>query len=394
MTKIRILIFLSTLIIVSILGVVASFYARGYKFDFAKLQFVPNGLLVINSEPNGAQIFVDDNLKTATNATLTLPPGTYDVTVKKEGYLAWSKSIVVEKEIVTQIDAVLFPAAPSLSAITFSGITNIIPSSDMTKIAYIVPPTKDNLDKAGLWITESTSLPIGFAREPKRIADGDFANMTLEWSPDSREILATTSNAKGVATAAYLFDTGQYTTLGQRTNEVGQIKTIKTGWSEKKNKKLTTQLAKLELSISEIISKKTTDIVFSPDENKILYTASESAEIPSGVVKPLPGASTQKQNRKLEPGKKYVYDIKEDRNFEIAKKDEPTFWLTTSAHLILPQKDKVIIMDYDGTNRQTVYQGSYTAPHAYPYSNASKLVILTNLGSTNSLTNLYSLNLK
>jgi hypothetical protein len=51
-------------------------------------------------------------------------------------------------------------------------------------------------------------------------------------------------------------------------------------------------------------------------------------------------------------------------------------------------------MDYDGTNRQVVYSGSYIMPSAFPYSNTSKLLILTNLGSNNSIPNLYTLTVK
>jgi hypothetical protein len=51
-------------------------------------------------------------------------------------------------------------------------------------------------------------------------------------------------------------------------------------------------------------------------------------------------------------------------------------------------------MDYDGTNRQEVYSGSYIAPHAFPTVNKERLLILTNLGADSVLPNLYSLSLK
>ena len=51
-------------------------------------------------------------------------------------------------------------------------------------------------------------------------------------------------------------------------------------------------------------------------------------------------------------------------------------------------------MDYDGTNRQEVYAGSYVAPHAYPALTTDRIIILTNLGANTSPPNLYSLSLK
>ena len=91
----------------------------------------------------------------------------------------------------------------------------------------------------------------------------------------------------------------------------------------------------------------------------------------------------------------YVYDIKEDRNFLISDyESQQISWFPTSAHLVQAQPNKVTIMDYDGTNRQVVYDGAYQAPFAFPSSNPNRLLIVTNLGSDSSIPNLYSLSLK
>ena len=388
MPKVRILIFLVTIGIVASLALFASYYARCYKLNLKTFKFTPNGILVVNSEPNGAQIYLNNQLKTATSATLSVAPGAYTIQIKKDGFLTWEKQMEVQKEVVTQIDAVLFPAAPSLSALTFSGVASPVVSPSTTKIAYAVPGTKDTIEKTGLWITEVATFPIGFNREPKRITDGDLTNATWVWSPDEREILLT------IDKLTYLLDTSEFTPQIERLNVSNQLDLIHARWKEIENKKLSAQLTNLPDELESIFSKNADTIIFSPDEYKILYTASESASLPVGLIKELPGASTQTQTRAIKPGMKYVYDIKEDRNFEIATKDDITYWLPTSRHLIIPQKDKIVIVEYDGTNKQTVYSGSYIYPHAYPYSNAGKMLILTNLGATDSLPNLYSLNLK
>src|SRR5258706_14247852 len=107
MTKLRLLVFLLTIVVVGTIGTVAIFYAKGYRVN--KNTITPNGLFVANSDPTGAQLLVNNELKSATNATITLPPGTYDVTIKKDGYIPWNKKIAIEKEVVTEIDASLFP---------------------------------------------------------------------------------------------------------------------------------------------------------------------------------------------------------------------------------------------------------------------------------------------
>ena len=62
--------------------------------------------------------------------------------------------------------------------------------------------------------------------------------------------------------------------------------------------------------------------------------------------------------------------------------------------LVLAEEGKVIIMDYDGTNRQEVYTGSYIAPHAFPTVSDERLLLLTNLGADSGSPNIYSLTLK
>src|SRR5690606_38469838 len=105
MQNTRLLIWLSTILVIGVFGTAAIMYARGYRIDKENLQITPSGLLVANSEPNGVQVFVDGELKTATDNTIKLPPGTHDLLLKKDGYTSWQKRIVIEKEIVTQIDA-------------------------------------------------------------------------------------------------------------------------------------------------------------------------------------------------------------------------------------------------------------------------------------------------
>jgi len=380
MAKVRILFFILMVVVVGILGYFVSMYARGYRWSNKTFQFSPSGLFVVNSDPKGAQIYINGALRTAADATIDLPPGNYDVSIKKDGFLPWSKSLTIQKEVVTQIDIFLFPVAGSLSPITFSGATSPVASSDFSKIAYS--------NSEGLWVTETFNLPIGFSREPRQVTDGDLTGAAWQFSPDGRQILLTTK------TGTFLIDTGKFTPQGERINIAGKTKETLDDWQIKKGQVLKAQFQRLPESLRDIFNRKATDIVFSPDENKVLYTASESASIPSNLIKELPGSSTQKQEREIKKGNKYVYDIKEDRNFKVAEPDQVAYWFPTSAHLILPQKDKIVIEDYDGTNGVTVYSGSYTAPYAYPFSNTSRIIILTNLGSNGGAPNLYSLSLR
>ena len=404
MTRLRVIIFVATAIVIAILGSFASLYARGYRFSFDELKFRPNGLFAVKSVPDGAQIFLNGELVSATNSTLALKPGTYDVSIRKEGFIDWNKRLVIDKEIVTETTVHLFRSTLILSSVTFSGSINPVPSYDMSKIAFLVlPETNSNGDnKEGLWVIEAVNLPIGFASDPKRITDGDLQKSSYLWSPDGREILLDT------ATGSYLLDTGTFTPQSQRVNVRQTRAEIIAEWDNDRKKQQNAQLRKLPDEMNKILFDGTSSFVFSPDEDMVLYTASSSASIPTGLSKKLPGASTQKEDRQLKEGATYVYDIEEDKNFLIdgnssdiilggEAKTNPKrrlSWFATSRHLVFAEENKVTIMDYDGTNRQTVYSGSYVIPHAYPTLSTDRILILTNLGATDSLPNLYSLSLK
>lgn len=381
MKRIRVTIFFVSLFIVISAATIGFLYARGFRIDKRNLRIQSNGLLAANSFPNAAEVYVNGELKTATNATISLVPGNYDVEIKKAGFQAWYKRINIAKEVVTKVDAFLFPTAPSLSPITFSGAISPQVSGDFEKIAYAVP-------NDGLWLIEIVNLPIGFNNEPKQITDGDLDSANWEWSPDSREILLKTQ------TGTFLLDASNFTRQNSRINVSSKLKKIHQDWQAKRDRKITALIAKLEPEIGSVFARKTTDIVFSGDQTKILYTASGSATFSENVVKQLPGASTQKEERQIRDGQKYIYDIKEDRNFYLTSGDTPVFWLANSLNLMITQKDKILVSEYDGTNRQVIYSGAYEFPFSYPSNSLDRLVILTNLGSSTSPSNLYFLSLR
>jgi len=395
MTRLRVLLGLLTLFVVGILGLFLSLYARGYRFDGQTLRFKPSGLLVVKSDPSGAQVFVNGELSTATDTTLSLAPGTYDVSIRKEGFHSWNKRLLIEKEVVTEAIASLFRVAPSLSSVTFSGAVSPVLSPDGTRIAYVTAPSKEDSQKGGLWVIETVNLPIGFARDPRRVTDGDLISSTSlgtvwQFSPDGREILVS------LGASVFLLDSSTFTPQAKRVNVAARKEIILAEWEEERGTRLSSQIKILPDELIDVLQRKVSSIVFSPDETKILYTASGSATIRENLIKSLPGSSSQKQERDIKEGHTYIYDIKEDRNFLIDEGPEAArrfSWFPTSKHLVLSEAGKITIIDYDGTNRQLVYSGSYVSPHAYPFGSTSRLLILTSLGAETT-PNLYSLTLK
>ena len=403
MTKIRVALSLLTILVVGFLGIFVSLYARGYRFNLKSFRFTPNGLLVVKSNPSGAQVFINGELKTATDTTISLSPGVYDVEFRKDGFFAWRKRLQIDKEIVTQAVTHLFKMVPALSPVTFSGSISPVPSNDFTKIAYSVPLVSANGgDNGGLWVVDTVNLPLGFIREPRQITEGDMTDAIWQWSPDAREIMLTTP------LGVFVLDAGTFTPQNKLVNVTSKKEQILADWQKKADLKLAAQLKNIDTQIADILKRKAKFLTFSPDETKLLYQASGEGEIPSDIVKQLPGASTQKQERKLTSGQTYVYDIKEDRNFLVEENPDSLAvgiwqkgeaqrilaWFPTSSHLVMAEDGKVTIIDYDGTNREVVYSGSFISPNVFPILSTDRILILTNLGASDSLPNLYAVTIK
>lgn len=396
---------ISTFGLVIIVAIVAIVFAKGYRIDGQNLNLQPSGLLVVKSEPDGAQVFINGQIKGVTDESFSLIPDTYDVSVTKDGYTTWSKRIRVEKEEVTEITANLFKTAPSLSAITLNGAINPVPTTDFTKIAYAVPyePQANGDDKSGLWVMETLDLPLGFAREPRRITDGDLTGASWIWSPDEREILLT------IGLGNYLLDANAFTPQNQRVNLGTQAADVLVDWQEEFEEKQQARRRSLPEQVNFMFDRAADQIVFSPDEEMVLYTASASANLESDLISPLPGESTQKEERQITPSHTYIYDIKEDRNYLIDDNSsdlqitgaqvDPQYtrrlvWFPTSRHVVLAKDGSIVIMDYDGTNRQSVYSGSFVAPHVFPTLGTDRILVLTTLGASESPANLYSVTIK
>lgn len=355
----------------------------------------PTGLLAATSVPDGAKVFIDGKLSSATNTTISLSPGIYEIEIKRDGYSSWMKILEIEKELVTKTDAYLFPSVPDLQGLTFTGATDPVLSPDGTKVVYKVEGS--DYTKNGIWILDLTDLPLGISREPRLILQSaprgrDFSQAELEWSPDSKQILIKLVQNEE---ENFLIDTGSETKATALVDVSTSLPLIKQRWLGEKEIRQTQKLAKLPKELKELLEKSTKEISFSLDETKILYTATASADLADEYRTPLPAASKQRQERSLKPGQIYVYDIKEDRNFRIMEATEKIHvsWFPTGKHLILVQEDKVEVIEYDGINRVTVYSGPFENSFAFAFPGGARLLILTTLGK-DLPPNLYAVSLR
>ncbi len=384
-------IFISFVTLCAIVAAAAAIiaYGRGYRLDLNKTAIKPTGLISVSSDPVGAQVLVDGVLKTATNNSFSIDPGFYTVRITKESYIPWEKKIRVQGEVVSAVAAFLFPTNPSLSPLTTLGIINPTLSPDGTKVAYLIASP---LTRAGLWYYELSEGPLGRNRDPIHIDQNtvfDFKNSSITWSPDATALLV----ENDVASRLYTLSKPNTSTDVTLTRT-----SLLADWSAAQADTEKQKLAAFKPSIVNMATSSAKIISFSPDETNILYEATASATIPQVIVPPLIGTNSTPEDRNIKPGKLYVYDGHEDKNYfllDVSEVSGAIHWFPTSKHLLLTLPSKIDVIEYDRTNWVTIYSGPFVDDFVAPWSNGSRIIILTNLnGDAQSLPNLYTVNLR
>lgn len=380
-------------------------WGKGYRFDLqGKPKLSKTGLLVATSIPDGAKVFVNGNLTTATDNTVDLIPGEYEVKIVKDGYFPWQKRLKIQAELVTKADALLYPIAPKLESITAAGVQNPVLDPSHTKIAFTV--ASQSALRNGIYIYDMNARAVlSLQTAAKQIANdtiAPFSKANLSWTPDGEEVIATVQTSTGLAT--YLLSANQLNT--EPRNITATLPSFEAQWKADREEKAQAQIVGLKSSLKKLIADYFQIVAWSPDDTKILYIASRSAELPL-IIKPrLLGIDTLREVRTIKEGGLYIYDIKEDRNTKIMDQvpeecktntmdcQLPITWFPDSEHLLWIKDKQIHMIERDGTNDTIIYAGPFIDSFVFPWPNGEKIVMLTDLNNPTILPNLYTISLK
>lgn len=383
-------------------------FGRGYRPDLKEKKIVATGILSITSSPKSAQVYLNNELKGVTDISLTLQPGKYQVEVKKDGYLPWRKEIVLKGELVINLDPLLLPANPSLSPQTNIGVKKAIPVDQTGKIILFVD--NDNQEKDGLYLFDIAKKGFSFFPPLRPLAKKTqfgpifetepFYQAQIEFSPDYKQALIRWPNN------AYIIN------LDEENSQPFDITTsyqpLLDAWREEKEIQRLKVLETFGKDFVKIASDSFQIIAFSPDETKILYQPTKKITLPPFLKTPLLVTNQTREERNLIPGKVYVYDRKEDKNFSLIsissaltnqpKSDInitfPILWYPDSKHLVYIKEKKIIVTDYDGTNERIVYSALFEESFLNVGPDG-RLIILANLNpQVNPQSDIYSISLK
>ena len=386
-------------VLVLVVAASAIFWARGFKPDFKK-GVERTGLLVITSTPTGASVFLDGRLTAATDTNIAyLDPKTYKVRIEKEGYSTWEKDVEVIADLASEIKALLFPVAPAIKPLTTTGAQNPAMSPDGTKIVY-----GNSGENGGLFLFPMSDRPFPFRQGPRLLinnqANFDFSKAIFIWGPDSKELIAQFTDDEGKISANLLVDSDQ---KDQKTQDItASLNATLSGWQAEIDQRAQTlallapeelksataeaktnqkQAASKEIEVApaiglpgiqtDLINYFPTGLVFSPDEEKILYRNKEE--------------------------KFKIYDVKDKKEWTLPEFTElkDISWYPDSSHLVIAEGAKISIIEADGENKMTVFSGNFIDGFVFANPAGSGLIILTTLTQGEGTpANLYEIGLR
>lgn len=102
----------STILLFCILSPIIIFYAQGYKYSFRDGTFYLTGAISLKANVD-ARVYVDDELEGDTSFfgssfnVGSLLPGTYKVSLQRDGYSSWRKDVTVREGLVTDFSHIL-----------------------------------------------------------------------------------------------------------------------------------------------------------------------------------------------------------------------------------------------------------------------------------------------
>ncbi|MDP2864376.1 MAG: hypothetical protein Q8N73_01820 [bacterium] len=170
------------------------FYSQGYRFDFEKKKITQAGAFYFKVLPRSAQIYLNGQLKKETDFIFgsalieNLLPKTYNIQIKKEGYISWEKTLEIKEKQVTEAkNIVLIPESLGFTVLS-KEVKDFFFSPDAKKI--ILEEIRENGWQINLYDLKNNvkSYLIG----EKDIAKGEESKvdfLSLKFSPDSKGIL-------------------------------------------------------------------------------------------------------------------------------------------------------------------------------------------------------------
>lgn len=181
-----------TLTLTAITTVVLLFVALGYRFNSADGDVVRSGLLLVDSKPEAAEIYINNELKdNAAPGRFILKGGSYDISLRRDGYRNWEKNIAVDASGVSEAKyPILIPEKLNAKSVgkSFAAPSFVSQSKNRKNLlTHVTNQTEFKLTQLDKDTPKVTALPLSdqFVREEGKAG----AFKLIEWALDGRHVL-------------------------------------------------------------------------------------------------------------------------------------------------------------------------------------------------------------
>ncbi len=381
--------YMDTLLTFIILGGITALlylYTSGYRLDRNEeglIDVEKTGMVGVKSVPDGASVYLDGKLKTATDDTISgIAPGKHDIRIVKNGFLEWTKEIEIFEQLVTDITAILVTQSTRLEPLTNTGAKFPSMSPSLNKLAYF----SSDKEKPGIWVIPLTGVNIGLFRTNPVVAIQDTRYTTYSngeeiiWSPDEKNLLVRLPN-----------DTYYLVNLDNNTAQTTlKSEEIMSEWKEDLLKKRENFINNSVFIVPEEIIKiaLSDEAYWAPDEKKFLYTKQNGDMLEYWVYNfetPIP------VGEKVES---LVFST------NVNEPQPKVTWYTDSFHLIMVEGDienekkgTVSLIRIDGSNKTEIYNNTLYSDKAFSSPGGDKVIILTSFKSGDQ-TDLYTVSIR
>src|SRR3989338_5642125 len=359
-------------------------YASGYRLSRSGTTLVDltqTGMVNAKSVPEGANVYVDGVLKTSTDGSVAgITPGIHNLSIVRNGFVTWNKTIEVFPELVTDITAILISQSPRLEPLTNTGAASTTISPSLTRLAFF----SRDASAPGVWVIPLVGEALSLFRSNPYVVLEDIPTnffsrgLSIEWAPDEESLLVEDQNG---AFHIVDLDSGTY-----ETTDSPEL--IKSEWQEELVKDRTDFIERLDIPASFRTIAIAPNTIWAPDGKKFLYTAPNGTNTEYRVYnmeKPIP-----------------VGEKVETIVFTTVTSDpQPKVsWYADSFHLILTEGDiekdhrgKISLIRIGGKNKTEIYDSVLYSDKVFSSPGGDKLVILTSFKSGEQ-TDLYTIGIR
>lgn len=401
-SKKRIVLYIISFILLSITATIVILGGKGYYLDLEAKRFKRLGMIFVKSIPKNAAVYIDNKFKkNKTPLNVSIFPGSYEIRIEKDGYIAWQKRVNVESGLVNFIDYIfLIPKERETKPVTTDGIKNFLLSPDYTKVAFT--DMKNNVWTADIktneqkrlysqeqdqnveiksWSNNGKNLLIvalekDGGRKYKLVKEnetqilrnlpGEIKKIEFISNSDDKFFALVNSNLYFLTKDEALIREDGVLSFAQNQDSLffakamnGKSEIFKAGLDLKTKDKLQTEQSS---KINLFPGKKHRLVYTTGKENELFYLENGKKEKINAGVTDVQWAKDDKKISYITPKEIYVYTFESDDSREpknrittrLSKDISKSLWFYDFKHLVYKSESEISLTEIDGDNSVTL----------------------------------------